>query len=83
MSHIPTQNTVIVPSKEWRLKTDEEIEEMTFRPWICGCGDVVDDKKPRKCKWLYMPWCRNPRLDDNKDEEKTETITEGNPSSTV
>ena len=30
-----------------------------------------------------MPWCRNPRLDDNKDEEKTETITEGNPSSTV
>jgi hypothetical protein len=51
---------------EWRLKTDEEIEEMTFRPWICGCGDEVDDKKPRKCKWLYMPWCRNPRLDDEK-----------------
>ena len=63
----------VIPVK-WRVKTDEEIEEMTFRPWICGCGDEVDDKKPRKCKWLYMPWCRNPRLDDEatiNDEDAT------------
>lgn len=66
MSHTSIPEGNPVTTEEWRLKTDEEIEEMTFRPWICGCGDEVDDKKPRKCKWLYLPWCRNPRLDDEK-----------------
>jgi len=57
MAHISTRKTV--NSKEWRLKTDEEIEEMPVRPWICGCGDEIDDNTPRRCEWLYWPWCRN------------------------
>ena len=66
MSHTSISEVNPATTEEWRLKTDEEIEEMTFRPWICGCGDVADDNKPRRCKWLYKPWCRNPRLDDEK-----------------
>ena len=70
MTNIPERKEqIIVSSGEWRFKTDEEIEEMTFRPWICGCGDEVDDKKPRRCEWLYKPWCRNPKLDRDKDEK--------------
>ena len=89
MSNIPVQNTIIVSSPgDWRFKTDEEIEEMTFRPWICGCGDVVDDNKPRRCAWLYRPCCRNVRLDkeDNADttkDEETNQIIENEPSSNV
>ena len=51
---------------EWRLKTNEEIEQMETRPWIFGLGDVVVDKNtpPRKCKWLYYPCCRNRREKD-------------------
>ena len=68
MAKFESRSAVVHTGAEWRLKTDEEIEEMSYRPWLCGCGDEVDDGKPRRCTWLYRPWCRNPSLDRDREE---------------
>ena len=60
----------------YRLKTDEEFARQPVRPWIFGCGDVVDDGTPRKYAWLYKPCCRNPRLDDDNDDTVRNITTE-------
>ena len=78
-----TQKNIVITSPGWRLKTDEEIEKMPVRPWLCGCGDVVDDNTPRKHEWLYYPWCRNPNLNKNKVSTDDQIQSNSSPSSSI